>query len=240
MNQKPVIGIVAGFEPGLGSPGVGMFAESADYVRSVVLAGGVPVLLPVTGEIPDAQSVALLDGLLLPGGGDVAPHLYGQDPIKGMGATCVTKDRFEMALLKICLAQYKPVMGVCRGLQVINVALGGTLIQDLPTGTASLQEHRGSMETRDEPFHRVYFTPGSRLHDMAGQDSLLTNSYHHQAIDRLAPGLRATAHTADGVIEGVEDETGLLYAVQFHPENFTRRFPDFVRFFTPLCEKAAH
>ncbi len=85
-----------------------------------------------------------------------------------------------------------------------------------------------------------FLLPGSRLHDMARQDSLLTNSYHHQAIDRLAPGLRATAHTADGVIEGVEDETGLLYAVQFHPENFTRRFPDFVRFFTPLCEKAAH
>ncbi len=154
--------------------------------------------------------------------------------------TCVVKDRFEIALLKACLAQQKPVMGVCRGLQVINVALGGTLIQDLPTGTDSPQEHHGSMETRDEPFHRVFFTPGSRLYDMAGQDSLLTNSYHHQAIDRLAPGLRATAHTADGVVEGVEDETGLLYAVQFHPENFTRRFPEFVRFFTPLCEKAAH
>ena len=201
-----------------------------------------PVLLPVTGETPDAQSVALLDGLLLPGGGDVAPHLYGQDPGQRAWACdlCNVKDRFEIALLKACLAQQKPVMGVCRGLQVINVALGGTLIQDLPTGTDSPQEHHGSMETRDEPFHRVFFTPGSRLYDMAGQDSLLTNSYHHQAIDRLAPGLRATAHTADGVVEGVEDETGLLYAVQFHPENFTRRFPEFVRFFTPLCEKAAH
>ena len=206
MERKPVIGIVIGYEPLVGSPNVGSYVESADYVRSVQLAGGIPVLIPVIGEMP-AQWIPGIDGLLLPGGGDIAPHLYGQDPMQGMGSTCM--------------------------------AFGGTLIQDIPTQTATRQAHRGCMDTRDEPFHRVFLEKGTRLHEVVGQDSLLTNSYHHQAVDRLAAGFRISARSEDGIIEGMESETGDILAVQFHPENFTRRFPLFLCFFRDLCRRAA-
>lgn len=238
MERKPVIGIVIGYETLVGSPNVGSYVESADYVRSVQLAGGIPVLIPVIGEMP-AQWIPGIDGLLLPGGGDIAPHLYGQDPIQGMGSTCMERDRFEIELVKACVQAGKPVLGICRGMQLINVAFGGTLIQDIPTQTATRQAHRGCMDTRDEPFHRVFLEKGTRLHEVVGQDSLLTNSYHHQALDRLAAGFRISARSEDGIIEGMESETGDILAVQFHPENFTRRFPLFLCFFRDLCRRAA-
>ena len=181
--MKPSIGIVT-----CGFMGNRQFVTNP-YIQSVRYSGGLPLILPlVRSDAVLDQYIGLCSGFLFCGGEDITPLLFGQEPQKGNGQTSITVDLFQIRLMKKVLASRKPVLAICRGMQVINVLYGGNMIQDIHGQTQTTQAHRGSMEARDEPFHRVYFTPGSRLYDMAGQDSLLTNSYHHQAIDRLAPG----------------------------------------------------
>ncbi|MFI9588786.1 gamma-glutamyl-gamma-aminobutyrate hydrolase family protein [Nonomuraea sp. NPDC052265] len=184
------------------------------YVEKVVQAGGQPVLLPPAGE--PAQVVGRLDGLLLAGGGDVDPARYGRAPHERTGYVREFRDEAEFALLSAALEAGLPFLGVCRGLQVLNVLLGGSLHQHLPYVTG----HTGHSPAPGEFGHLpVAPVPGSRLAKALGTDPVTVPHYHHQAIDRLAPGLSVTATAADGTIEAVElDAAGFAVAVQWHPE----------------------
>ncbi|HEU4698861.1 MAG TPA: gamma-glutamyl-gamma-aminobutyrate hydrolase family protein [Gemmatimonadales bacterium] len=192
---------------------------NAAYVRAVLAAGGVPLVLPPI--VPDADADAALegmDGVLLTGGEDVDPAHYAAAPHPALGTVSAERDRFELALVAAARRRGLPILGICRGIQLVNVALGGTLWQDLPSERPGAVDHDpgGARSTRT---HRIRVAPGSRAAAVLGTTELDANSFHHQAVRDVAPGLEPTAWTDDGLVEAVESREGpWLLAVQWHPE----------------------
>lgn len=189
------------------------------YTEAVTGAGALPCALPVLGPADAEEVLSGLDGLVLSGGGDVAPSLYGEAPAPEVYGVDASRDAWELALVAAARAARLPVLGICRGLQVVNVATGGTLIQHLPTFTD--EPHR-EYERDREAVHPVEVGPASLLATVTGQPSFGVNSLHHQAVATVGGGLRAVAWAPDGVVEAVEssDDDNLL-AVQWHPELLT-------------------
>jgi putative glutamine amidotransferase len=193
---------------------------NAAYVRSVLAAGGVPVILsPVLGPSFAARALDGVDGVLLTGGEDIHPALYGAETSPRTYPPSRERDLFELALFAAARQRELPILGVCRGIQLVNVALGGTLIQDLPTERPSSVAHDPG-SARDARTHTVRLEDGSRAARALGATVLTVNSFHHQAVDRLAGGLVATGWSDDGLIEAAESsaEAPWLLAVQWHPE----------------------
>jgi len=192
------------------------------YVSSVLRAGGLPLVLSplVPAELTGALANTL-DGILLTGGEDVAPSLYGEEPHRRLGDVDPRRDQLEAGLLLAARARGVPVLGICRGIQLVNAALGGTLWQDLATQRPEALAHN-QQAGRTARTHAVTAIAGTRIAAAAQAGTFEVNSFHHQAIRRLAPGLVATATAPDGIIEAVESEPGApwLLAVQWHPEEF--------------------
>jgi putative glutamine amidotransferase len=216
---RPLIGISGSIRVHDGAERAGV---NAAYAHSIAKAGGIPILLtPPIG--PDGAESAMepLDGLVLTGGHDVDPQWYDAHPSPALGPVDPHRDEFELALFHAARRRGTPVLGICRGLQLVNVAMGGSLYQDLPSEQPG-QVHHDPPVARDARTHSVTLVPGSRLQCALDTAVLVTNSFHHQAIRDLAPGLSVTARAEDGVIEGVEGsaEQGWLLAVQWHPEEF--------------------
>jgi len=189
------------------------------YTEGVEEASGLPVLLP-NSEDPSlaASYVDRIDGLLLTGGDDVHPALFGETPNPKIDLVDERRDRFEIALLRAARERGMPVFGICRGIQLMNVALGGDLYQDLPSQRESAIGH-AQKTLREGPWHEIEVRPGTRLAEVLGETRTAVNSYHHQACRGVAPGLLVTATTPDGVIEAVEDPAHPFFlAVQWHPE----------------------
>jgi putative glutamine amidotransferase len=216
MSDVPVIGITCYVEPArftVWETPAALLPYA--YVDQVARAGGQPVILPPTGD--PAAVAGRLDGLILAGGGDVDPARYGEPPHESTGYIRTFRDDAEFGLVNAALAAGLPLLGICRGMQVLNVALGGTLHQHLPdelghTAHSPAPGRYGTLPVR--------LTPGSRLAEIFDAEHLADPAhYHHQAIDALGRGLTATARTDDGVIEGVElDGHPFCVAVQWHPE----------------------
>lgn len=194
------------------------FATKMSYLNAISSFGGIPVQLPDLKEEDAGRLAAGIDGLLLTGGADVAPLLYGEEPYLKVTRTCRRNDLMEMALLREAMARGKPVLGICRGIQVINVCLGGTLYQDIPVQTGSTICHYQDAAAREEMTHTVHVVEDSRLAQILGAADIEVNSYHHQCVRDLAPGLRAAAYAPDGLVEGIENEDGSVLGVQWHPE----------------------
>jgi len=183
-------------------------------VRAVEAAGAEPVELP-----PGTSSLPDLDGLLLPGGWDVDPAFYGEKKDEKVGPIDRDLDETELRLFKQARGMDLPVLGICRGQQVINVAMGGSLVQHV-------DDHDVRGYGRKHLAHTIEVVdPESELGQAAGKDKIRVNSLHHQAIRRLAPGLHETAKGEDGTVEGVESDDGLIVAVQCHPEELTTDAP---------------
>ena len=195
-----------------------------DYVESVTRAGGAPVLLEPTDDPADA--LARVDGLLLTGGPDVDPARYGQAPHPATEIDA-PRDRFEVPIAQSALDRDLPLLAICRGVQVLNVAAGGTLVQDIPSAVATRLNH-DIPQPKDAPAHDVRITPGTRLAKTLGPSTraggaCTVNSRHHQAIARVAPPFVVTAEAEDGVIEAIErPDARFCIGVQWHPENFWR------------------
>lgn len=188
------------------------------YIHGVTEAGGVAVLLPPqpADDAQAAEAVAALDGLVISGGADVDPSRYGQQPHESTGAPREDRDAWEEALLQAALERDIPFLGICRGLQVVNVALGGSLHQHLPDVVGHSGYQPGAAVFGRE---EVEIEHGSRLAGIVGTERLGVPVYHHQAIDAVAPGLQVTARTDEGVIEAVEVEGARFgVCVQWHPE----------------------
>jgi putative glutamine amidotransferase len=183
------------------------------YRRAVAAAGGEPVdLVPGTETLPE------LDGLLLPGGWDVDPSFYGEARHEMVEETDPELDATELRLFQEAREREIPVLGICRGQQVINVAMGGSLVQHL-------EDHDARAIGRKHLVHVVEVDPSSELGRAAGEERIRVNSLHHQAIRKLAPDLHPTARGEDGTVEGVESDDGLIVAVQCHPEELAAEFP---------------
>ena len=213
--NRPLIGLTGGRVRGrdiagnldvLGDSQVDIFY--ADYSQAVIAAGGIPVFLPL--DLDPADVIDKLDGLLLTGGDDIEPNRYGADLEPHTHAPEPTRDAHELAFLDCAFSRSLPTLGICRGLQIVNVHAGGTLDQHVP-------EHAFIHEAGSVEQHDVTIAAGSVLADLYGT-SLPVNSLHHQGVDRLGTNLRVTATTDDGGIEGVEHVELPIVAVQWHPE----------------------
>jgi putative glutamine amidotransferase len=224
-RRKPVIGLSLGLHDFGDYGGVG-------FQRPVALAGGVPFMLARMDGAFLGDALDACDGILLGGGRDIEPSLYGQEPTEHLAPTEPRRDAFELELVRRALDQGVPVLGACRGIQILNVALGGTLVQDLAVkpewaehpsdrGWKAWKEvERSSLEGAEEvpphPRHPITVEPGSRLHAALGVDEIEVDSFHHQALDEVAPDLTVVARAPDGVVEAVElDGDAYVLAVQW-------------------------
>lgn len=213
--MRPRIGITCSTMDAVEGKGVRRLHVPEPYVRRVEEAGGLCLLLPVTDPARAAAYLDLLDGVLLIGGDDVDPSLYGAPPHPELGPVDRERDLFEIALVRAAVENAMPTLGICRGVQLMNVALGGTLHQDLPSTVADALAHSG----RYDEAHPVAVVPGTHLARILGARSVDVNSHHHQAVERSAPGFVATAHASDGVIEASElPDQPFFLGVQWHPE----------------------
>lgn len=212
--MKPVIGLI---------PLVDEQRESLwmlpGYMDGIANAGGLPIMLPLSAEEGDpAQLLPLCDGFLFTGGHDVSPEIYGAARLSVCGTCSSERDMLETTLLRLAISVDKPVLGICRGIQLINAALGGSLWQDLPTQHPSAVEHH-QQPPYDRPAHSVDILPGTPLRALLGTPTLAVNSYHHQAVRDLAPSLSPMALSPDGLVEALwRPASRFLWAVQWHPE----------------------
>ena len=188
------------------------------YFEGIIQAGGTPIMFPMlTDEQELRHLVDISDGILFTGGHDVSPELYGEEPIEGV-SSCKMRDDMEKIVLRMVIETDKPVLGICRGIQCINAALGGTLYQDLPTQFNSEIEHH-QQPPYDVPVHSVNILKDSPLYSCLNTEKIQVNSYHHQAVKDVAPGLKVMATAEDGLVEGLYmPDHRLLWAVQWHPE----------------------
>jgi putative glutamine amidotransferase len=190
------------------------------YVEALESAGLVPVVVPpLTGNEAVHAILSRVDGLLLTGGEDVEPSLYGQPRSPKCGESNLARDRTEIALVQAAREMRLPVLAICRGPQLLNVALGGTLIQDIPSEVPNALGHN-AREDRAARVHDVSLEKGSKLAKAIGETDITVNSLHHQSVLEVAPGLRVTGRAPDGIVEGLESSTDdwWVLAVQWHPE----------------------
>lgn len=218
MIRKPVIGISLSLfrtkDPARDNP-----PPWPAYARAVAAGGGCPMYIPTF--LDPEQSAPLLDrvdGLVLSGGGDILPETYGAEKATELDEPDPQRDAFEFAILNRALDRQIPFLGICRGIQVMNVAMGGTLIQDIPSEFPESLPHGRSREVR-HPHHAVRLHSGTMLREFLGESEFEVNSYHHQAVREVAPSLRVSGRAADEIIEAVEVK-GFPFGVgvQWHPE----------------------
>lgn len=207
-----------------------------DYITAIIRAGALPVLLPLTDrEDVWRAMVDNVDGMVFPGGEDIDPSEYGQERHPTSNDMVVERDKQELYTYKYLLSTGKPFLAICRGIQLVNVAQGGTLIQDIPTQFETELNHQHERSQA----HLVDVVPGTLLHKLTGLEQLSVNSRHHQNIDELGKGLKISAYATDGLIEAVELEDGYPgLAFQWHPENLAARQPEMQRLFDWLVEEA--
>lgn len=205
------------------------------YIQAVKSASGLPIVLPLVKSKTIIQEYACLcDGFLFCGGGDITPLLFGQEPDFGIGATDITLDLFQIRLMKGILEKEKPVLAICRGMQVLNVACGGTIYQDLNQVDFETINHMQTSLSRRDISHKVFFAPKTRLNRLLGSFAY-TNSFHHQAIDRLGVGLIASGTTGDDIIEAIEMPSHpFAIGVQWHPESMLDSAPNMKQLFHAL------
>ena len=214
------------------------------YYLALAAAGAAPVLVPLLDDEPDALRAVYerLDGVLIPGGVDVDPEQFGETPHEKLGRIDPARDRLEIMLTRWSVEDRKPLLGLCRGLQIINVALGGTLYQDLATQVPESIKHDYFPNygfERDHLAHEVALAPASRLRHLVELDRIPVNSMHHQGIKRLAPSLVASAVAPDGLVEAAESAEGhFLVGVQWHPEVFEMTDPHTAHVFRAFVEAA--
>jgi len=236
LKLKPLIGITAYNYQDNAS-----FVTKSTYINAILLSGGTPILIPYTTDLMECRNVVeKLDGLLLPGGIDISPRLYKEEPLKEAGMSIHNIDLYEIRLIHEAKKQEKPILAICRGIQILNVALGGTLYQDIDAQKAATICHNQSISIRDEMTHSVSLISDSVLYRLYQQDKIYVNSYHHQAVKDLAKTLLPTAYSLDHILEACESEDGRIIGVQWHPETLIKTDKNskkLFQYFVELCQE---
>jgi len=221
-------------------------ATDSYQIRTVNLAaitqnGGTPLILPYTEDPATAgRYLSLVSGLYFTGGCDIQPALFGETAIPTLGALCPSRDDFEILLYQKAAGLDMPVLGICRGVQIMNVAAGGSLYQDLGAQLPGAMAHSRKGVSRALPSHSIRVDPDSLLYALVRSETLAVNSFHHEAIKTTAPGYRATAWAPDGVIEGIEStDRTFRIGVQWHPEDMLQSAPVFAELYKAFIAAAA-
>jgi putative glutamine amidotransferase len=240
--SRPIIGITTGRRNlwnARSESQTAAVACSLAYPQSVERSGGAPVLLPRSDdEDVIAAVMSAVDGLLLSGGGDVVSLLYGAEPHPKTTYQDPIRDRMEFQAVRLAMDRRLPILGICRGIQSLNVALGGTLVQDIGSELPGASQHY-TRERETVLAHTIDIEPDSLLAKVLGTTTTAVNSWHHQAVGDVAEGLRVNCQARDGVIEGLEaDDGGPILAVQCHPEACCEDYPLFQKLFDWLVEEA--
>lgn len=236
--MRPVILISCGLSEERAS-----FSGPLSYVRAIAVAGGTVMVVPPYGQAKGEmqQICRLADGILLPGGYDIDPAYFGVEAIPANGRVDPDVDELDLSLAHYALQERKPVLGICRGCQVLNVATGGSLYQDLASQFAKggLLQHR-QLAPRWHGTHMISLAPDSLLASVLGETSLRVNSFHHQAVLATGPATNVTAHAGDGVVEAIEvPDHPFAIGVQWHPEGMVDRHPEQQRLFAAFVRAAA-
>ncbi|WP_420628766.1 gamma-glutamyl-gamma-aminobutyrate hydrolase family protein [Candidatus Leptofilum sp.] len=242
ITRKPLIGCTTYRKISDQTPPIDLLGLMPAYLDAIVAAGGVPVMIPLGLSADDLREIIQqMDGILLPGGGDIKPSVYqgnGHPTVSGIDED---RDRVELTVARTAISQQKPLLAICRGMQVLNVALGGTLWEDVELLMPQAMHHEFvNTHPRNYLAHDVTIEPDSLLARQLGGTETAVNSLHHQGIRRLADDLRATAFAPDGLVEGVEViDHPYAVGVQWHPENIIHNAPHMLGLFRGLVEAAS-
>lgn len=232
--MKPLVGITAS-----DYQDETYYMTKTAYINAILLSGGIPILLPYTSDFEECKNIIKkLDGLMIPGGIDVSPLMYTEEPLPKVNKSIRNMDLYEIELIKEAQKQNKPILAICRGMQILNVAFGGTLYQDIHEQKAASLCHTQSMDIRSEMTHSVSIRTDSRLFSIYEQEKILVNSYHHQAVKDLAGTLLPAAFSADQILEACESKDGRIIGIQWHPEaliNTDYKTQKLFRYFIELC-----
>ncbi len=234
--MRPSIGIVVSLDKERKS-----YVGGRAYVDAIQAAGGLPVLLAaIDDETMVSQFFTQLDGVLLPGGPDVDPVHFGEEPMYNYTAIDPERDYVELLLARLALQNNIPILGICRGIQALNVAGGGDIYQDLTAQKKGALIH-AQKAPRWYPTHWINIQPETMLFKILGESRLRVNSYHHQAVRSVAPDFRVSALASDGVVEAIEHPS-LRFAlgVQWHPEQMWKKYPLFKLLFTSFVNEASN
>lgn len=213
--MKPIIGVTSITYP----DNKRVYTIECRYIESVILSGGIPILIPSNIDLDDCKQIIKdLDGLLLPGGMDLNPLSYGEDPHPTVKYSVRQHDRIEIELARLAKEYKIPVLGICRGAQIINVAFGGNLYQDIPSQYKNEICHDQVLSNADETTHMIDLDENSYTGKLLKKSVMEVNSVHHQGIRTVAEGFNVVARARDGLIEAIESEDGLIRGYQWHPE----------------------
>jgi putative glutamine amidotransferase len=239
--KKVVIGISGSMiiDEGGVFPGYKRAYVNNDYIRSVIEAGGIPFIIPLN-NVKDVMKVQLenVDGLILSGGHDVNPLLYGEEPNQKLGDIYNKRDNFDLELIKLATEMKKPILGICRGHQILNVSGGGTLYQDLSLIHGCYIKH-DQRSNPEQPTHTVEVLKESDLHSVL-VDEAITNSFQQMSLNKVAEGFKVVARAKDGIIEAIEREEGpFAMGVQWHPEMMSKYNEKMGKIFKLFIEKCS-
>ncbi len=260
--MKPLIGITAnystsdkfGTDEKIGAKNQEWELIAEDYIYAIEQAGGIPIILPNLNSIENIEAIAQkLDGILFSGGNDLDPSYFGEEAVEELGKIVVRRDSFEMALLEYTLKRTRlPVLGICRGCQLLNVALGGSLYQDLKYQFEEFKNNSTNSESqtwvqldhvnkdapKHKPTHTAEVTKESRLYGVFKKDEIPVNSFHHQTISRVGEGLQVTMRAEDNTVEAIEFKSNrYVVGIQWHPEMMVRDHPMCADLFVDFVNK---